>query len=96
MQTHFPIFIFIPVFFSLLISSFLLDLTVNTMEGEVLIAFLREDGSEESLKANCQIFMIFSNPLQDLIGEKGAVKDLDLRVNGFYGGLLRTKVAVGH
>lgn len=73
MQTHLPILIIIPLLFPLLVSSFLLDLTVNTMEGEVLIALLWKDGSEKALKANRQILMIFSDPLQYLFGEKSAV-----------------------
>ena len=46
MQSHLPVLVFLPFLLSLLVGCFLLDLAVDTMEGEVFIAFLREDGCE--------------------------------------------------
>lgn len=88
MQSHLPILIIFPFFLSLLISRFLLYPAVDTMKGEVLIAFFWEDGCEVALEAGCQIFMVFRDPLEHLFGEESAVEDLHLRVDCFYGGLL--------
>lgn len=96
MQSHLSILILFPFFLSLLIGRFLLYPAVDTMEGEVLVALLWEDGCEVALETCCQIFVVFGDPLEHLFGEESTVEDLDLRVDCFYGGLLGSEVSVSN
>ena len=63
MQSHLPVLVFLPFLLSLLVGCFLLDFAVDAMEGEVLIAFLREDGCEIAFEAGRQVFVVLGDPL---------------------------------